>query len=48
MKFGAKSKLSSEQVAALKSEFAMSTNNRKELAERYGISRATAYRICTT
>ena len=46
VKFGAKSKLSAEQIAALKAEFAIPTTNRKELARRYGISRATVYRIC--
>ena len=46
VKFGAKSKLSAEQNAALKAEFAIPTTNRKELAPRYGISRATVYRIC--
>lgn len=46
VKFGAKSKLSAEQVAALKAEFTIPATNRKELAERYGISRATVYRLC--
>ena len=46
VKFGAKSKLSAEQIAALKAEFAIPTTNRKELARRYGISRATVYRLC--
>ena len=47
VKFGAKSKLSEAQTAALKAEFAIPTTNRKELSRRYGISRATVYRICT-
>ncbi len=46
VKFGAISKLSAEQTAALKAEFATPITNRKELAQRYGISRATVYRIC--
>lgn len=46
VKFGAKSKLSGEQIATLKAEFANSATNRKELARRYGISRASVYRIC--
>ena len=46
VKFGAKSKLSAEQVAALKHEFQDPTNDRTQLAARYGISRATVYRIC--
>ena len=48
VKFGAKSKLSAEQVAALKVEFANPVTNRKELAIRYGISRATVYRTVST
>ena len=48
VKFGAKSKLSAEQIATLRAEFTIPTTNRKELARRYGISRATVYRICTT
>lgn len=46
VKFGAKSKLSEDQLAALKGEFAVPTTNRMNLARRYGISRATVYRIC--
>jgi DNA invertase Pin-like site-specific DNA recombinase len=45
VKFGARLKLSAEEVAALKAEFAIPTTNRKELARRYGISRATLYRL---
>lgn len=45
VKFGAKSKLSADQVAALKAEFSDPACNRKELARRYGISRATVYRL---
>lgn len=46
VRFGAKSKLSGEHLTALKTEFANPATNRKELARRYGISRATVYRIC--
>ena len=38
-------KLSGEQLAALKAEFADPACNRKELARRYGIGRATLYRL---
>lgn len=47
VKFGARRKLSDEQLFALKGEFADPACNRRELARRYGISRATVYRICT-
>ena len=46
VKFGAKSKLTAEQVATLKHEFQDPTNDRTQLAARYGIGRATVYRIC--
>ena len=45
VKFGARRKLSGEQLAALKAEFADPACNRKELARRYQISRATIYRL---
>lgn len=44
VRFGAKPKLSDKQLAALKQEFADPSCNRKELAKRFGISRATLYR----
>ena len=46
VKFGAKSKLTTEQVAALRTDFAVPGNDRAQLARRYGIGRATLYRIC--
>ncbi|MCB1510392.1 MAG: recombinase family protein [Hyphomicrobiaceae bacterium] len=46
VKFGARPKLSAEDIVALKAEFAIPTTNRKELVRRYGISRASVYRIC--
>ncbi len=45
VKFGAKPKLSGDLLAALKEEFADPACNRKELARRYGIGRATLYRL---
>lgn len=48
VKFGARRKLSDEQLAALRTEFADQTRNRKQLASRYGIGRATLYRICSS
>jgi DNA invertase Pin-like site-specific DNA recombinase len=45
VKFGARSKLSEEQIADLRSLFIVPTNDRSALARRYGISRATLYRI---
>lgn len=47
VRFGARPKLSADDIAALKAEFTIPTANRKELARRYGISRASVYRICT-
>lgn len=46
VKFGAKSKLSAEQIAALRKAFANPETDRKKLARDYGIGRATLYRIC--
>ena len=46
VKFGAKPKLSAEQVAALKLEFNKPGVDRSWLAQSYGIGRATLYRIC--
>lgn len=46
VRFGAKPKLSASDVAALKIEFAEPQCNRNELARRYGIARATLYRLC--
>ena len=48
VKFGAKSKLSAEQVVALKRDFAVPGTDRKQLAARFGIGRATLYRICSS
>jgi DNA invertase Pin-like site-specific DNA recombinase len=45
VKFGARSKLSAEQVADIRREFADPSNDRSTLARRFGISRATVYRI---
>jgi DNA invertase Pin-like site-specific DNA recombinase len=45
VRFGAKAKLSAEQIAAIEAEFAVPDTNRKELARRYGVSRATLNRI---
>lgn len=47
VKFGAKSKLSAEQIAALRNAFANPETDRKKLARDYGIGRATLYRICS-
>jgi DNA invertase Pin-like site-specific DNA recombinase len=46
VKFGAKSKLSTEEIASLKAEFAIPGCNRKQLAARFGIGRASVYRLC--
>ena len=46
VKFGAKPKLTAEQLAALKLEFAAQGTDRTWLAQKYGIGRATLYRIC--
>ena len=46
VKFGAKSKLTAEQIATLKHEFQDAANDRTQLAARYGIGRATVYRLC--
>jgi DNA invertase Pin-like site-specific DNA recombinase len=45
VKFGARSKLSAEQVADIRRQFADPANDRSALARRFGISRATVYRI---
>jgi DNA invertase Pin-like site-specific DNA recombinase len=45
VKFGARSKLSAEQVADVRVQFADPANDRSALARRFGISRATVYRI---
>jgi DNA invertase Pin-like site-specific DNA recombinase len=46
VKFGARPKLSVEQIAALRTEFAVPGTDRTHLARRYDIGRATVYRIC--
>ena len=45
VKFGAKPKLTPEQMATLKEEFSRPDVNRDGLARRYGIGRSTLYRI---
>jgi DNA invertase Pin-like site-specific DNA recombinase len=45
VKFGARSKVSAEQVADIRVQFADPANDRSALARRFGISRATVYRI---
>jgi DNA invertase Pin-like site-specific DNA recombinase len=45
VRFGARSKLSAEQVADIRVQFADPANDRSALARRFGISRATVYRI---
>ena len=45
VKFGAKPKLSAEQIAVFKAEFNTPGTDRKALARRHGISRATLYRL---
>jgi DNA invertase Pin-like site-specific DNA recombinase len=45
VKFGARSKLSAEQVADIRLLFVDPANDRSALARRYKISRATVYRI---
>lgn len=46
IRFGAKPKLTPAEIGALKVDFSIPTSNRRELARRYGISRASVYRIC--
>ena len=48
VKFGARPKLSAEQVATLKLEFNKPGVDRTWLAQNYGIGRATLYRICAS
>ncbi len=45
IRFGARPKLSARDIAALRSEFAAGAD-RTALGRRYGIGRATVYRIC--
>lgn len=45
VKFGAKAKLTVKQVEALKAELKTWKGSRSDLAERYGISRASLYRL---
>lgn len=47
VKFGAKSKLSKEQLETLKSELKTWAGSKSELADKYGISRASLYRLVT-
>lgn len=45
VKFGAKAKLSEKEVASLKSDLVLFKGSKSELANKYGISRASLYRI---
>ncbi|WP_018624228.1 recombinase family protein [Kangiella aquimarina] len=45
VKFGRKSKLTPKQVDTLKSEFSSWEGSKTDLAEKYGISRASLYRL---
>jgi DNA invertase Pin-like site-specific DNA recombinase len=45
VKFGRNAKLSPEEAAALKSEFEAGEFSKEQLAEKYGIGRATVYRL---
>lgn len=45
VKFGAKAKLSDSQLDTLKTEFAAWQGSKSELATKYGISRASLYRL---
>lgn len=45
VKFGAKAKLSDSQIAALKADAATFEGSKVELATKYGIARATLYRL---
>ena len=47
VKFGAKTKLTPGQIGALKAAFSAPGIDRAQLARRYGISRATLYRLCS-
>jgi DNA invertase Pin-like site-specific DNA recombinase len=47
VKFGARAKLSEEQLEALKSELKTWEGSKSELADRFGISRASLYRLVT-
>jgi DNA invertase Pin-like site-specific DNA recombinase len=45
VKFGAKAKLTGEQLEALKAELKTWKGSKSELADRFGISRASLYRL---
>lgn len=45
VKFGAKAKLSDSEIVKLKSEFELWEGSKSELAAKYGISRASLYRL---
>jgi len=45
VKFGPKRKLSDEQISQLKEELKKTGVNKTGLARKYGISRATLYRV---
>lgn len=47
VKFGAKRKLSDDEIAELRAAFADPSVNRQELARSFGISRSTLYRLCS-
>jgi DNA invertase Pin-like site-specific DNA recombinase len=48
VKFGAPKKLSTKQLNALKQEFDEGVMARSALAKKYGVSRATVYRLLTS
>ena len=45
VKFGARPKLNKNQLEAFQTEFIAPGTSKKKIAERYGISRSTAYRL---
>ncbi len=47
VKFGREAKLTAEETEALKAQFAAG-HSRPKLAQEFGISRATVYRLCAT
>lgn len=48
VKFGARPKLTTKQLEALKAEFMAPGTSKREIAAKYGISRSTAYRLVKT
>jgi len=47
VKFGTKPKLGDSEIQQLRDGFARHDVDRRQLAERYGISRTTLYRLCS-